>query len=75
MDDLDTLLKAAAEADWTHVQHRCAWCGHVAGRDGRYRALAVVQPGTVFTATVCALHVARAAWRSSAPVQTTAASR
>jgi DNA-directed RNA polymerase subunit RPC12/RpoP len=53
MDDLDTLLKSAAQAEWTRVVRRCAWCGRVAGRDGRYRTVSVVETDTVFTDGMC----------------------
>ena len=53
MDTLDTLLKSAAEADWTHVVRRCAWCGRIAGRDGRYRVVQVIDAATVFTDGMC----------------------
>jgi hypothetical protein len=51
--DLDTLLKSAAAADWTHVVHRCAWCGRVADRHGRYRMVAVVDASAVCTDGMC----------------------
>ena len=51
--DLDAMLKSAAEADWTHVVRRCAWCGRIADQHGRYRHLAVVDQATVFTDGMC----------------------
>jgi hypothetical protein len=53
MDTLDTLLKTAAEADWAHVVRRCAWCGRVADRHGRYVRAVIVEPETVFTDGMC----------------------
>jgi hypothetical protein len=51
--DLDAMLKSAAAADWTHVVRRCAWCGRVADRHGRYRRLAIVDQSTVYTDGMC----------------------
>jgi hypothetical protein len=51
--DLDTLLKGAAEANWAHVVRRCAWCGKVADRLGRYRAATVIDASTLFTDGMC----------------------
>jgi hypothetical protein len=53
MDTLDALLKTAAEADWAHVVRRCAWCGRIADRHGRYVRVVVVEPETVFTDGMC----------------------
>ena len=53
MDDLDALLKTAAEADWTNVVRRCAWCGRVADAHGRYRHLAVLKGNAVYTDGMC----------------------
>jgi hypothetical protein len=57
--DLDFLLKAAAEADWTDVVRRCAWCGRIADQHGRYRVATVVDASTVFTDGMCPRYGAR----------------
>src|SRR5919199_4406641 len=51
--DLDALLTSAAEADWTHVVRRCAWCGRVADKRGRYRNATIVDVSTVYTDGMC----------------------
>jgi len=51
--DLDAMLKSAAEADWTDVVRRCAWCGRVADQQGRYRVATLVDASTVFTDGMC----------------------
>jgi hypothetical protein len=51
--DLDALLKSAAEADWTQVVHRCAWCGRIADRHGRYHMATVLDASVVCTDGMC----------------------
>ena len=53
MNSLDELLKSAAQADWTQVVRRCAWCHRVADKRGRYRTVRVVEANTVFTDGMC----------------------
>ncbi len=51
--DLEALLKSAAEAHWTDVVRRCAWCGRVANRQGRYQKIALVDTNAVYTDGMC----------------------
>ena len=51
--DLEALLKSAAEARWTDVVRRCAWCGRVADRHGRYQKIALVDANAVYTDGMC----------------------
>ena len=51
--DLNAVLKSAAEAEWTNVVRRCAWCGRVSDRQGRYRPVTVVDPSKVYTDGMC----------------------
>jgi hypothetical protein len=51
--DLDALLKSAADADWTNVVRRCAWCDRVADEHGRYRTVTVMDPTRVYTDGMC----------------------
>ena len=51
--DLEALLRSAAEADWTDVVRRCAWCGRIADRHGRYRKIAMVDESAVYTDGMC----------------------
>lgn len=53
MDALDAMLKTAAEADWTHVVQRCAWCGRIADEHGNYVVARLVDASTVFTDGMC----------------------
>ena len=51
MFDLEARLSAAASSpDWERqVVRRCAWCGRVADRRGRYRAVRALRAETVVT--------------------------
>jgi hypothetical protein len=60
MPALDSLLKVAAEAEWTRVVQRCAWCGRVANERGQYGVAVVVDADTVFTDGMCPACGARA---------------
>jgi hypothetical protein len=54
MDDLDTLLKRAAEAkNWPNVLHRCAWCNHLFDEHGTCRAVMAIKPKVVATDGMC----------------------
>jgi len=52
-ETLDSLLKSAAEADWTNVVRRCAWCERIADQHGHYRKVTLVEPRTVYTDGMC----------------------
>jgi len=52
-ETLEALLKSAAEADWTNVVRRCAWCGRVADNHGHYRKMALLEPTQVYTDGMC----------------------
>jgi formate dehydrogenase maturation protein FdhE len=61
MQALDSLLEvAAAEAEWTRVVQRCAWCGRVADEHGQYVVAVAVDADTVFTDGMCPACAARA---------------
>jgi hypothetical protein len=47
------LKRAAAEADWTQVVHRCAWCHRVADTRGEYVVSHELAPDTVVTDGMC----------------------
>jgi ribosomal protein S27AE len=60
MPALDSMLKIAAEAEWTRVVQRCAWCGRMANEHGQYVAAVAVTAETVFTDGMCPTCGARA---------------
>jgi len=51
---LDSELKRAAEqADWSRVVHRCAWCKRVADAQGEYVLPRELDADTVVTDGMC----------------------
>ncbi|MBV9577853.1 MAG: hypothetical protein JO057_04605 [Chloroflexi bacterium] len=61
---LETELKrAAAQVDWNHIVHRCAWCKRVADAQGEYvspRKLVALDDDVVATDGMCPACGARA---------------
>jgi hypothetical protein len=47
------LRRAAAEVDWRHVVHRCAWCQRVADARGQYVAAVDLDESVVITDGMC----------------------
>jgi hypothetical protein len=47
------LKRAAAEVDWTHIVHRCAWCKRIANAQGTYVSMRELAPDTVVTDGMC----------------------
>jgi hypothetical protein len=51
---LDALLRqAAAEPDWAHVTHRCAWCGRFLSEQGQWTFLPAPQAPRITTDGMC----------------------
>jgi DNA-directed RNA polymerase subunit RPC12/RpoP len=47
------LKRAASEADWTRVVHRCAWCKRIADGRGEYVSSRELEDDTVVTDGMC----------------------
>ncbi len=47
------LKRAAAEVDWSHVVHRCAWCNGIANAQGEYVSSRELAPDSVVTDGMC----------------------
>ena len=47
------LKRAADEADWSRVVHRCAWCKRVADAQGHYVLAVELDESTVITDGMC----------------------
>jgi hypothetical protein len=47
------LKRAADQADWSCVIHRCAWCNLVANAQGEYVSSHELAPGSVVTDGMC----------------------
>jgi DNA-directed RNA polymerase subunit RPC12/RpoP len=47
------LKRAAAEADWSRVVHRCAWCKRIADAHGHYVLALEPEESTVITDGMC----------------------
>jgi hypothetical protein len=60
------LKRAAAEVDWSHVVHRCAWCKRVADAQGTYVSARDLAPDMVVTDGMCPACGARAMARIAA---------